>query len=140
MIPVIVIAPQKTQDAAKKLRSREGPDQDLTPGQAAALLNNEKAIDRLQQELDDLEETMQESLRDSFHGRQAQDKTWQRRKQSRQRAASESDGDDEYFDRTQHKKPNSNGQAVLTVKSLVNKLQELRAEELRLDGQLQALD
>lgn len=130
---------QKTQDSAIKLRSRERPDQDLTPGQAAALLNTEKAIDRLQQELDDLEETMQESMRDSIHGRQAQYMAWQRKKRTRHHAASDSDGDDEYFDRTQHKKSKSKAQAVSTVTSLLNKLQELQAEELRLNVQLQVL-
>eukprot|EP00892_Ulva_mutabilis_P010959 jgi/Ulvmu1/8235/UM041_0045.1 len=129
---------QRTQDAVKKLRRREGPDQDLTPGQAAALFENEKAIDRLQQELDDLEESMQESLRDSTRGRQAQDKSQKNKKQARRRADRDSDGDDTFFDRTGSKKVKVHRQALLTARSLVTKLKELQDEERGLDEQLQA--
>ena len=131
---------QKTQEAANKIGCREGPDQHLTPGQAAALLNSEKAIDRLQNEIDDLEETMQESLRDSQHGRDAQLQARQRKKRSNRQTETYSDSDDEFFDRTQQKKVKSATQAVITVKSLLAKLEELQAEERRLLSQLEVYE
>ena len=60
---------QKTEEAARKIKVKETAGNDLTAGQAAALLANEKASDKLQEELEDLEDTMQVSLRDSEAGR-----------------------------------------------------------------------
>lgn len=127
---------QRTQEAADRLRRHEQADHDLTSGQAAALLNNEKAIDRLQVEIDDLEDTMQESLRDSLHGREAQLKGRQRQKRHRKSVDSESDGDDEFFDRTKRKNSKPAGRAVVTVKNLLAKLEELQTEEEHLASQI----
>lgn len=60
---------QKTEEAARKIKVKESAGNDLTSGQAAALLGNEKAVDKIQEELEELEDTMQDSLRDSEAGR-----------------------------------------------------------------------
>ena len=60
---------QKTEEASRKIKVKESAGNDLTAGQAAALLSNEKASDKIQAELEDLEDTMQISLRDSEAGR-----------------------------------------------------------------------
>lgn len=80
---------------------------------------------------------MQESLRDSQHGRNAQLQAHQRKKRSNRQTETYSDSDDEFFDRTQQKKVKSATQAVITVKSLLAKLEELQAEERRLLSQLE---
>lgn len=60
---------QKTEEATRKIKVKETAGNDLSAGQAAALLANEKAADKIQEELEELEETMQNSLRDSEAGR-----------------------------------------------------------------------
>ena len=47
------------QEDARRLRNKAGDDGELTSGQAAALLNTEKGIDLLREQLEDLEETLQ---------------------------------------------------------------------------------
>lgn len=79
---------------------------------------------------------MQESLRDSHRGRQAQGKAWKQKKYTTKRHKSDSDGDDDYFDRTGHTKGKVCRQEILTAQSLVNKLQDLREEERGLAAQL----
>lgn len=93
----------------------------------------------MQGELDDLEETIQESLQDSQHGRESQLKAQLRKKWAKRSPQSDSDGDDEFFDRTEKKKAKPGGQAVLTVKKLLNKLKELQTEEARLMLELKVL-
>jgi hypothetical protein len=62
---------QKTEEATRKIKVKETADNDLTAGQAAALLANERAVDKIREELEELEDTMQTSLRDSEAGRRA---------------------------------------------------------------------
>jgi hypothetical protein len=47
------------QDDSRRIRSKGGDDGELTPGQAAALLNNERGVDKLREEVEELNETLQ---------------------------------------------------------------------------------
>lgn len=128
---------QRAEEATKKIKNKETADNDLTSGQAAALLANEKAVDKLQQELEELEETMQESLRDSEAGRQASKLSKERQEQKkRAEHLEDSDSEDEFFDRTKKRAKVDNSKAVLTVKTICAKLQTQEKEAADLREQL----
>jgi peptidoglycan hydrolase CwlO-like protein len=50
---------QRMQEDSRRIRAKEADGNELTSGQAAALLNNEKGVDKLREEVEELEEVMQ---------------------------------------------------------------------------------
>ena len=47
------------QEDSRRIRAKDSDGNELTPGQAAALLNNEKGADKLRDEVQELQETLQ---------------------------------------------------------------------------------
>jgi len=105
------------QKECEAIRSKHlGGMEDLTPGQANTLTRNEHEIDKAMEEIEDLEETLMDSIRDSIEGRRHQqaagattrgnnDAPQQVLSRKRQKfrgddGDDDSDSDDMFYDRT----------------------------------------
>lgn len=90
----------------ERIQAKERLEAGLTPGQASTLARNEQAIDKLTEEMEDLEELLLDSIRDSLKDRQkdAPEQTNKRRRRALDESDEEylagGDSEDEFFDRT----------------------------------------
>lgn len=94
---------QNLKTESDRISGKERQEGGLTQGQATTLARNEQAIDRLSEEVEELEETLKESIRDALlqKKREAEASAAPKRK-ARPDSDDEggSDSDDDFFDRT----------------------------------------
>jgi len=148
------------QTEADRIRAKESGADGLTVGQATQLARNEQAIERIQEEMEDVEEALEESIRASIRGkREAADREAggleagrKRKGQSRgKRGSDDEDGDgssggddeDDFYDRTalaRKKKAKlkaaaarGSGKRAVTVEELFGRKEALLDEARRLE-------
>ncbi len=131
----------------ERIRSKETNGQELTAGQEAALSRVEKAANELRSQIEDLEDTLAESVAlasSSKDGASVDDIRLNKR--SRHDDAYDDD-DDDYFDRTKRqasttsgKNATSNGTSGLSEDAAQKQLQLVCAEKVDLELELEELD
>ena len=57
------------REESKRIRAKEHDQSGLTPGQAETLVRNDQGADKLEEEVDDLEEELCESVRETLLAR-----------------------------------------------------------------------
>ncbi|CAL8465521.1 g5057 [Coccomyxa elongata] len=128
-----------------KIKAKQTAMEELTAGQAAVLVRNEQDIDRTTEELEDLEETLNESIADSLRGAKQKaggaDPPKKKKKRKNRDAEDEeaelaSSSEDEFYDRTEEgrrKKRGREGNAALDAASLYGKKEALLSEKRKLE-------
>ncbi|XP_062233081.1 uncharacterized protein LOC133930446 [Phragmites australis] len=96
----------------------------LTQGQQTQIARNEQRISQIMEELDNLEETLNDSIRESLGARSGKANRGSRKSSLEEEDDVLSDDDDEFYDRTKKKSSNqksSEQQSVETADSLLEK-------------------
>ncbi|GFH18668.1 FHA domain-containing protein [Haematococcus lacustris] len=88
-----------------RISAKEKQEGGLTPGQAAALVRNEQGMNKLRDEMEELEELLLDSIKDAIADRSKEAAKKVSGKKKRATTASDeeylgSDSDDEFYDRT----------------------------------------
>eukprot|EP00775_Hariotina_reticulata_P006570 gene6570-6798_t len=91
-----------------KITAKERQEGGLTQGQAATLVRNERALEALREELEELEEQLTDSIVDSIKGKREASKSVEHKAAAKKRKradsddeyAAASDDEDEFYDRT----------------------------------------
>eukprot|EP00878_Enallax_costatus_P023914 GHUV01025478.1.p1 GENE.GHUV01025478.1~~GHUV01025478.1.p1 ORF type:complete len:446 (+),score=174.04 GHUV01025478.1:427-1764(+) len=91
-----------------KIAAKERSEGGLTQGQASTLVRNERALEAIREELEELEEQLTDSIADSIKGKQAAKESQEGHKPKKRKRTTDSDdeyaaaddSDDEFYDRT----------------------------------------
>lgn len=143
---------QSLQREVDKIKAKQGAMEELTPGQAEVLLRNERGIDAAMAELEDLEDELAESIRETVKARAGAAGPAAAKKKRRRGSDDEyagSSDDDTFYDRTAAGRPKRGGarrprpgapqaeQEVADAASLCAKRQALQEERAAVEAQLQ---
>lgn len=149
---------QNLQKECDRIRTKERAMEELSAGQASTLVRNEQEMDKAVAEMEELEETLVESIRDSIQGKRKAAGDHDKTARKRRRAGSDDDDasggseDDMFFDKTAGKEggkrkrrvgagdggKGGKGVAVEDAASLFGKLEALKEEKGRLVAALAA--
>ncbi|GFH26733.1 FHA domain-containing protein, partial [Haematococcus lacustris] len=136
-----------------RISAKEKQEGGLTPGQAAALVRNEQGMNKLRDEMEELEELLLDSIKDAIADRSKEAAKKVSGKKKRATTASDeeylgSDSDDEFYDRTAAHDDSLD--AFMTtmklqlesdkVQALRRELQEVESEQARVARLLQVVD
>ncbi|PRW44332.1 Kanadaptin isoform B [Chlorella sorokiniana] len=141
---------QHLQREIDKIKAKEKEMEELSAGQASTLVRNEQEIDKSMAEMEELEEQLQDSIRDAIGQRKrAAEAAGTKPKKKRRRDSDDeyegSSDDDTFYDRTSKAKPGAGGgggkkgkagggakQEEVDAASLCGKKEALQEERQRL--------
>ena len=88
----------------ERIRAKETSDNPLTAGQQSQITRNETAMEKLEEEIEDLDEVLNDSLRESLGAKRINREGGKKKKKKKKGAYSDSDysddDDDDFYDRT----------------------------------------
>ena len=88
----------------ERIRAKETSDNPLTAGQQTQISRNETAMEKLEEEIEDLDEVLNDSLRESLGAKRINREGGKKKKKKKKGAYSDSDysddDDDDFYDRT----------------------------------------
>lgn len=112
------------------IRAKDIAQGGLTQGQQTQIARNEQRINQLMEELENLEETLNDSIRESIGARSGKMSRWNRKVTAEDDDEFLSD-DDEFYDRTKKKhsiKKSSESQSIETADTLLDKRDTIMKE------------
>ncbi|KAG0559687.1 hypothetical protein KC19_10G123300 [Ceratodon purpureus] len=122
------------------IRAKEGSQGGLTQGQQTQVARNEQRIEALMEELESMEETLNESIRESLGARSG--KSISKKKPVFEDEEDENDSDDEFYDRTNKRKQKGKigepVQVVETAETLLEKRDVIAKEMDVVSAELKA--